>query len=73
MSNVFAFYLLCVYIVNMKKNKKNYTFRFDPEMIDKVEEVAKREKRSRTNMIEVMVDAYLEKSDPGYTDQRPSQ
>ena len=40
-------------------NKQNYTFRFDPDLIEQVDKQAARESRSRTNMIEVMARDYL--------------
>lgn len=40
-------------------NKENFTFRFDPEFIAAVDAQGKREKRSRTNMFEVMGAEYL--------------
>ena len=44
--------------------KKNYTFRLDPELVKKIDEKAKKEKRSRTNLIEFAVSIFLEKNDP---------
>ncbi len=40
-------------------NKENFTFRFDPDLIARIDVIAKKEHRSRTNMIEVMADEYL--------------
>ncbi len=35
--------------------KKPYNFRFDPEIIKKLDELAKRSYRNRTNMIETLI------------------
>lgn len=40
-------------------NKQNYTFRFDPDLVEQIDKQASRESRSRTNMIEVMARDYL--------------
>ena len=53
-------------------NKQNYTFRFDPDLIEQVDKQAARESRSRTNMIEVMARDYLKaRSRPSQADSRP--
>ncbi len=39
--------------------KENYSFRLDPELVKRVDERAKKEKRSRTNLVEVMMEFYL--------------
>ncbi|MCF7928760.1 MAG: hypothetical protein K9L68_07415 [Spirochaetales bacterium] len=43
-------------------SKKNYTFRFDPVMIDQLDILAAQQRRSRTNMLEVIIEDFLKKN-----------
>lgn len=47
------------YTDNMPGKKENYTFRFDPDLIARIDAQAAKEQRSRTNMMEVMASEYL--------------
>jgi predicted transcriptional regulator len=46
---------------NANMLKENFTFRFDPDFISRVDAQAKAERRSRTNMLEVMGEDYLKR------------
>lgn len=54
-------------------NKENYTFRFDPDLIARIDAQARREQRSRTNMIEVMASDYLRECAGQDTERLPLQ
>lgn len=41
--------------------KQNFTFRFDPELIDEIDLIARIKRRSRTNMLEVLMLEYVER------------
>jgi hypothetical protein len=45
-------------------NKANYTFRFDPDLIERIDAQGRAENRSRTNMLEVMAMDYLRDHEP---------
>ena len=40
--------------------KKNYSFRFDDDLIKQVDELAEKESRSRSNMVKIMIEKYIE-------------
>lgn len=49
--------------------KQNYTFRFDPDIIEKIDKIARKKHRSRTNLIEVILAAYIRENDKTEEDE----
>ena len=53
--------------------KQNYTFRFDPDLINRLDAAAKIVRRSRTNLVEVIIAEYLDQVERSGSDNREAQ